>query len=127
MLPMYAKKLRLVCLWILIVAITGAAGGALWSTGASKYAFPSGAVFAETGPDAHDNVDIQWFKDQMAISEKYIQEQTGIWGMSWGHFYTMAFLVLFALGALVVFVQRQRRTREILEIIRKEMQNGDSG
>ena len=124
---MYAKKIRLVCLWILIVAITGAAGGALWSTGASTYAFPSGTVFAETRPGVQENGDLQWFKDQMEISEKYIQEQTGIWGMSWGHFFTMVFLVLFALGALVVFVQRQRRTREILEIIRKEMQNGDSG
>ncbi|MFO8112628.1 MAG: hypothetical protein R6T92_08995 [Desulfosalsimonadaceae bacterium] len=120
------KIIRLVCLWIVILAIAGATGGELWSTDAAKYAFPSGAVFAETG-GAQEKGDLQWFKDRMEISEKYIQEQQGIWGMSWGHFFTMVFLVLFALGALVVFVQRQRRTREILEIIRKEMQNADSG
>ncbi len=126
MFPMHVKKIRLVCLWIVILAMTGAAGDELWSTDASKYALPSGTVFAETG-GAQENGDLQWFKDRMEISEKYIQEQQGIWGMSWGHFFTMVFLVLFALGALAVFVQRQRRTREILEIIRKEMQNGDSG
>lgn len=127
MFPMYEKKIRLVCLWIVILAMTGAAGGALWSTDASKYAFMSGTVFAETGPGVQENDDLQWFKDQLEISEKYIQEQNGVWGMSWGHFFTMVFLVLFALGALIIFVQRQRRTREILEIIRKEMQNGNSG
>lgn len=123
---MHVKKIRLVFLWIVILAMTGSAGGALWSTVASNDAFPPGSLFAETG-GAQENGDLQWFKDHMKISEKYVQDQQGIWGMSWGHFFTMIFLVLFALGALVVFVQRQRRTREILEIIRKEMQNGDSG
>lgn len=123
---MHKNKICMVCLWILILAITGTAEEALWSTGASENALLCGTVFAETA-GAQENGSLQWFKDQMEISEKYIQEQQGIWGMTWGHFFTMVFLVLFALGALVVFVQRQRRTREILEIIRKEMQNGDSG
>lgn len=105
----------------------GVAGETSWSTDSCKFAPPSGTVFAETGPGAQESHDLKWFKDQMKISEKYLQEKKGIWGMSWGHFFTMVFLVLFALGSLVVFVQRQKRTREILEIIRKEIQNGDSG
>ena len=75
---------------------------------------------------AEDAPDIQWFKDQMKISDKYVEQQDGIWGVSWAHFLTMVFLVLFALGALVAFFQRQRRTREILEMIRKEMSHGDN-
>jgi len=47
--------------------------------------------------------------------------------MSWAHALTMVFLALFALGALYVFVQRQRRTREILETIQKEMKDGNTG
>ncbi len=70
--------------------------------------------------------DIQWFKDRMKISEKYAESREGILGMSWAHFFTMVLLVLFAIGAIVVFIQRQRRTREILERIRKEMTNGNS-
>ena len=70
--------------------------------------------------------DIEWFKDQMKISEKYLEQQEGIMGMSWAHFFTMVFLVLFAIAALVAFFQRQRRTREILEMIRKEMTDGNN-
>ncbi len=69
--------------------------------------------------------DIQWFRDQLGISEQYIEEPDGIWGMSWAHFLTMLILVLFALGALVLFVMQQKRTREIMESIRKEMEHGD--
>jgi hypothetical protein len=127
MLSMHVKNLGLVCLLVVILAMMGTARGAFLSTDASKLAFPPGVVFAETDPNIDGNDELQWFKDQMEISEKYIQEQNGIWGMSWGHFFTMVFLVLFAIGTLVAFIQRQRRTREILEIIRREMKNGDSG
>lgn len=85
---------------------------------------------AETGSPmtatAGEDPDIQWFKDQMKISDKYVEQQEGILGVSWAHFLTMVFLVLFALGALVALFQRQRRTREILEMIRKEMSHADN-
>ena len=84
------------------------------------------SVSAQTG-QSNQKPDIEWFKDRMKISEKYAEPREGVLGMSWTHFFTMVLLFLFALGALVVFVQRQRRTREILERIRKEMTNGNSG
>ena len=71
--------------------------------------------------------DIQWFKEQMKIADKYVQKSEGILGMSWVHFLTMVLLVLFALAALGVFIQQQKRTKEIMESIRKEMENDDSG
>ncbi|WP_291320290.1 hypothetical protein, partial [Desulfonatronospira sp.] len=71
--------------------------------------------------------DIQWFRDQLQISDRYVEEDEGVWGMSWAHFLTMVFLALFALGALVVFIQQQRRTKDILENIRKEMENDNTG
>ena len=74
-----------------------------------------------------DEEEIQWFRDQLGIADQYRQEHDEILGMSWAHFLTMVFLVLFAVGALYVFVQRQRRTREILEIIQKEMKDGNTG
>ena len=87
---------------------------------------PAELVFTQTETNAQ-KPDIQWFKDRMKISEKYAESGEGILGMSWAHFFTMVLLVLFATGALVAFIQRQRRTREILERIRKEMTNGNSG
>lgn len=71
--------------------------------------------------------DIQWFKDQMKISDKYVEHRQGILGMSWAHFLTMIFLVVFAAGALIAFIQRQKRTKKILEMIRKETSHGNSG
>ncbi len=69
--------------------------------------------------------DIQWFRDQLGISEQYIEEPDGIWGMSWAHFLTMVILVVFALGAMVLIIMQQKRTREIMESIKKEMEHGD--
>ena len=71
--------------------------------------------------------DIQWFKDKMKISPKYVERRPGILGMSWGHFFTMVFLLLFAAGALVVFILRYKRTKEILKLIKEEGKNGSKG
>ena len=75
----------------------------------------------------HVNQDksIQWFKEQMKISDKYVQKESGIWGMSWAHFTTMVLLILFAIVALFVFIQQQKRTKEIVEMIKKEMKHGN--
>ncbi len=40
--------------------------------------------------------DIQWFRDKMKISPKYLEQREGILGMSWGHFFTMILLLIFA-------------------------------
>ena len=71
--------------------------------------------------------DIKWFKEKMKISPKYIERQPGILGMSWGHFFTMVFLLLFAVGAFVVFILRYKRTKEILKLIKEETKNGGKG
>jgi len=68
--------------------------------------------------------DIEWFKDKMKISPKYVERQEGILGMSWGHFFTMVFLVLFGSGALVLFLMRYKRTKDILKLIKEESAHG---
>jgi len=118
---------RALSLWVALTVISGAAGIGLDAVDGSKHAVRTSLPFEQVAHGAQGNEERQWFRDQMKISEKYVEAHDGVWGMSWGHFFTMAFLVLVALGALVIFIQRQRRTREILEIIRKEMQHGDSG
>lgn len=64
--------------------------------------------------------DIHWFKEQMKISDKYVEQQEGILGMSWTHFFTMVILILFAAGALIMMFFRYRRIQQILDEIRKE-------
>lgn len=67
---------------------------------------------------------IEWFKQEMKISPKYLERKEGILGMSWGHFFTMLFLVLFASGALIVFLMRYKRTKDILKLIKEERAHG---
>jgi ABC-type phosphate transport system permease subunit len=74
-----------------------------------------------------DQADIQWFKEEMKIAPKYVEEQEGIWGMSWGHFFIMVFLVLFFIGALAAVYMRNKRTREILALMLKEEKNDFKG
>lgn len=69
---------------------------------------------------ADSQPDIQWFKDQMKISDKYLEQREGVLGMSWTHFLTMIVLILFAAGAFAAFILRYRRTQQIIEEIRKE-------
>lgn len=121
---MHCKTIHIL-LWTLVLLLTGAAGGTFQQTGVLNPAAVS-AVRAET-PSSTNNGEIQWFKDQMGISEKYMEDQEGLWGMSWAHFFTMVFLVLIALAGLAVFIQRQKKTREIMEIIQKEIKDGSSG
>ena len=99
-----------------VVAVRSeSAGGGLSPPVSSRYA----------QDDQSEN--IQWFRDQMKISEKYLEQQDGVLGMSWLHFFTMILLVVFSVAVLVVFVQRQKRTREILELIKKEVNHGSNG
>lgn len=119
------KLLPLVSLFLVAAVVTGLFGGLGKATAKNSDAGISATDSAMVAK-AEEAPDIQWFKDQMKISDKYVEQREGIWGVSWAHFLTMVFLVLFALGALVAFFQRQRRTREILEMIRKEMSHGDN-
>lgn len=121
---MHCKSIRII-LWTLVLLLTWSASGSFQHTGVLN---PAGVseVRAET-PTSTDDTELQWFKDQMGISEKYMEDHEGLWGMSWPHFFTMVFLVLIALAGLAVFIQRQKKTREIMEIIQKEIKDGSSG
>jgi hypothetical protein len=59
-------------------------------------------------------VDIQWFKEEMKISPKYTEHREGILGMSWLHFLTMAFLIIFFITAIVSIYHRNKRTKQII-------------
>ncbi len=63
---------------------------------------------------------IQWFKDEMKISPKYLEKNEGILGMSWAHFLTMVFLAAFGAGAFIVFILRYRRARELINLVKEE-------
>ncbi|MFO7785576.1 MAG: hypothetical protein R6V25_13165 [Desulfatiglandales bacterium] len=67
-----------------------------------------------------EGTDIQWFREKMRISPKYLDQEEGVLGMSWAHFLTMLFLVLFFIISLVAIVIRHRRTRQLLDILLKE-------
>lgn len=67
-----------------------------------------------------DPFDIQWFKKEMKISPKYLEKDQGVMGMSWAHFLTMVFLVIFFVGALIAVYMRNKRTKTILTSLLKE-------
>lgn len=76
-----------------------------------------------SGEDVHqasNKSDIQWFKNEMRISPKYIEEQEGILGMSWLHFLLMLFLVIFFFMALIAYYRQTNRTKRILQHLLSE-------
>jgi cbb3-type cytochrome oxidase subunit 3 len=78
------------------------------------------SAWAAQNPDQRD---IQWFKDEMRISPKYIEEQEGILGMTWPHFLVMVLLIIFFIGALIAMYLRQKRTKQILASLLQEERN----
>lgn len=64
--------------------------------------------------------NIQWFKQEMRIAEKYQEHREGIWGMSWAHFITMVFMFVFFIAAVIAMYIRNKRTREILASLLRE-------
>jgi hypothetical protein len=78
-------------------------------------------------PKNTEGKDIQWFRDEMNISPKYMERQEGILGMSWTHFFTMLFLVFFFIGAIVALVLRHRRAKQLLNQLFKEERRGADG
>lgn len=71
-------------------------------------------------PENQKEKDIQWFREEMKISPKYMEREEGVLGMSWTHFFTMLFLVLFFIGTIVALVLRHRRTKQLLSMLLKE-------
>jgi hypothetical protein len=60
----------------------------------------------------------------MRISPKYLERDEGIMGMSWTHFFTMLFLILFFIAAMTALVMRHRRTKQLLDTLLKEEGHG---
>lgn len=89
---------------------------------------PPGPRLARAASEEAEEPDpekVQWFREKMRISPKYLDREEGVLGMSWAHFLTMLFLVLFFIISLVAIVIRHRRTRQLLDILLKE--EGKSG
>ena len=94
--------------------------------------FPNPSItascFAQVQPEPTRDDEaprIQWFREEMKISPRYLEHDEGIMGMSWTHFFTMLFLVLFFVAAMAGLVMRQRRTRQLLNrLLEEEEENG---
>ncbi len=87
-----------------------------WTADPGRSGFPG----IETVQAADGSADIQWFKEEMRISPKYLEKEEGVLGMTWAHFFTMLFLVLFLIGTLILYYRRNKRTNEILQSLLKE-------
>lgn len=64
--------------------------------------------------------EIQWFRDEMKISSKFQEHTQGIWGMSWTHFFTMVFLIVFFTATIAAIYIRNKQTKKILNTLLKE-------
>ena len=106
----------LFCLLFLLLSIPAAGPAAA----ASPEKAPPESVRAE-------DPDLQWFRDQLHIAPKYQEHQEGVFGLSWLHFLTMVFLVIFFLAAIVVHVMQIRRKQEIIDTLLREEEEGNTG
>jgi hypothetical protein len=81
----------------------------------------------DTSPSpAEEAPPIEWFKKELRISPKYTKEAQGIFGVSWAHFMTMVFLVLFFVLGLATLLIRYKRTRELLTVLLEEKEDADN-
>lgn len=70
--------------------------------------------------DEPSEADIQWFRDEMKISPKFIEHKVGVWGMSWAHFITMIFLIIFFISTVAMLYVRHRQTKKIIKTLLKD-------
>jgi len=111
--------------WVLctfIFLLFGPGGDFNGKMGQSLFAATPGQVNAV---QAEKKPDIKWFKEELKISPKYQEKKEGILGMSWIHFLTMTFLVVFFIGGLAAYHLRTVRTRQILERLLKEEEDNN--
>ena len=80
-------------------------------------AFQVEPAFAE---EKGDKPDIKWFKDQLGVSSKYAEKDSGILGVSWPHLLIMVFLSVFFVVGLFALIIRRKRTKELLIHLLKE-------
>ena len=121
---MFFSHRRVIITFALIFALNPIFVGSCFVL-ASEGSDPDTSLAESKPPDKISKPDIQWFKDQMKISDKYREKHEGIFGISWIHFFIMIFLVLFGIGALVMFVIKQKRLKGIVMEIQKEVEDDD--
>jgi hypothetical protein len=108
---------------IVLLGVVLFAGIACFQYGVADAAHGTSAGGDAAAPDQsiEDEPDIEWFRREMKISPKYEENDSGVLGMSWTHFFTMVFLAIFFVGVLIQMYLKNRRTAKILEeFVRKE-------
>ena len=98
---MQRKIIQLSSIWVAWAVLLAVLGSAVANASDLKIFQASPAYSAQQSKNSQEP-DIQWFRDQLKISDRYVEEHEGVWGVSWAHFLTMIFLGLFALGSLAV-------------------------
>ena len=84
------------------------------------------AVDAASNTNPDQTRKVEWFKEELRITPKYVEDHQGVFGLSWAHFLTMVFLVVFFLSGLVSLLVRYRRTQELLRELLKEGEKSES-
>jgi hypothetical protein len=119
---MFISNRRVIITFSLIFALSLIFAGSC-CVSASEVSDPDTSLAESKPPVKISKPDIQWFKDQMKISDKYRETHEGILGISWIHFFVMIFLILFGIGALLMFGIKQKRLKEIISEIQKEAED----
>ncbi len=85
-----------------------------------QYLFPPPILVQAAWAEDSPANDIQWFKNEMRIAPKYQEHEEGIWGMSWIHFISMVFLIIFFITTIVAMYIRNQQTKKIIKNLLKE-------
>jgi ribose/xylose/arabinose/galactoside ABC-type transport system permease subunit len=85
------------------------------STAAGALQFVPAAQAVPEAHQAEEKPDIAWFRKEMGIAPQYLEEEEGVFGMSWAHFILMVFLIVFFFGALIAYYRQTTRTTRILQ------------
>jgi hypothetical protein len=114
---MRMKTATVLMLFVLGFMYTGQAGERTWVCPI----FQVEPTFAE---ENGDKPDIKWFKDELGISPKYAEKDSGILGISWPHFLIMVFLSFFFVAGLAAVILRRKRTKALLmQLLKEESQD----
>lgn len=103
---------------ILTFALSLAGGGHMPDCVQSK--LPSSSFYRVAWADEPSAAEMQWFRDEMKISAKFQEHKEGLWGMSWAHFITMVFLIVFFIATIIAMYSRNQQTKKILKTLLKE-------
>jgi len=76
--------------------------------------FGPGNAFAVEGAS---EPNMEWFKKELRISPKYMEQEEGLMGLSWAHFLTMVFLIVFFIAAIIAVIIRHRETKKLLTFL----------